>query len=130
MDGLALMPCAPPVSTSPQDRQRGGNSCFWEGWPRKLHSQEPQAAQGDQQDGASEEDWAQAGRPGPADEPHITDLLLHPISEVGGAGVDTRKVALVAAKAPAHHPHLNPGVVHLADQRIARVTLWRGVRAA
>lgn len=98
--------------------------------PRKHHSREPLAAQGDQQDGASEEDWAKAGRPSPADELHITNLLPHPVSEVGGAGVDTREVAPVAAKAPGHHPHLNPSVVHLADQGIARVTLWRGARVA
>lgn len=123
------LPCCPMLLQSPRQTE-GRKQLHPGGTPRKHHSREPQAAQGDQQDGTSEEDRAKAGRPGPADELHVTDLLLHPVSEVGGAGVDTREVAPVAAKAPAHHPHLNPGVVHLADQGIARVTLWRGVRAA
>lgn len=73
---------------SPQDRQRGGSSSLQKGLPWKDHSQEPQGAQGDQQNVASEKDWAQEGRSGPTDEPHVIDLPLDPVSEVGDAGVD------------------------------------------
>lgn len=124
------MSCAPPASTSPEDRQRGGRSGLREGLPWKHHSQEPRGAQGNQQNVASEEDQVQEAWPGPTDEPHITDLFLDPVGEVGGAGVDAREAVPAAAKAPVQHPHLNPGVVHLADKGTARITLWRGGREA
>lgn len=98
--------------------------------PWKHHSQEPRGAQGNQQNVASEEDQVQEAWPGPTDEPHITDLFLDPVGEVGGAGVGAWEAMPAAAKAPVQHPHLNPGVVHLADKGTARVTLWRGGREA
>lgn len=89
----------------------------------KHCSQEPQGAQGAQQNVASEENWAQEGRASPTDEPHVSDLSTDPLGEVGSAGVDTWEVAPATAKAPAHHSYLNPGLVHLADMGAARVNL-------
>lgn len=66
----------------------------------------------------------------PTDESHVGDPLLDPVGEVGSAGVDAREAVLVAAKDPTDHPHLHPGVVHLADHGAARVTLCRGGREA
>lgn len=64
------------------------------------------------------------------EERHLGHLPPDPVGEVGGAGVDAREAVLLAAKGPAHHPHLNPGLVHLADHGAAIVVLWRGGREA
>lgn len=104
----------------------GGRSGLWEDLPQKHHSKEPQGAQGHQQNVTSAGDRAQEGRITPTDEPHVADLPLDPVGELGGAGIDAWEAVPVAAKAPAHHPYLNPRVVHLAHEGAARVVLWRG----
>lgn len=45
------------------------------------------------------------------------------MGEGRGAGVDAGEPALATAKAPAHHPHLDPGVVHFAGEGTARGVL-------
>lgn len=89
-------------------------------------SQEPQGAQGNQQDVASEDERAQEGGDSHAGKPQVADLSLDPLGEVGGAGVDAWELAAAAAEVPAHHPHLDPGLVHLANQGAARGVLRAG----
>lgn len=92
---------------------------------QKHGSQEPQGAQGNQQNVASEDERAQEGRDSHTGKSHVANLSLDPLGEMGGAGVDARELATATAKVPAHHPHLDPGLVHLANQGAARCVLQR-----
>lgn len=49
------------------------------------------------------------------------------MGEVGSAGVDAWELATTTAKVPAHHAHLDPGLVHLANQGApGSVLQWGG----
>ena len=97
--------------------------------------------QGAGEGGGSSPPWPEAalrGQRGPA--PPLTqgaawgpgsgplgDVLVDPVQVGSDTGVDAGPVRVRTAIAPADHPRLQPGAVHLADQRPSRVALRGGL---